>query len=272
MIALARTMFRSRELLWQLAWRDIRSRHKQSVIGVAWIVLQPLLLAAIFTVVFTKIVPIETDIPYPYPLFCFAGLVPWTFFATAVTFSTNSVVTSANLVRKVAFPRETLVVSSVLSSLVNLAMTLAVALIMMLVYRFILGDVRVRFHWSILWIVPLFAVSIVLALAVGFLLSAINVFFRDVAAAVPLLLRVWFFATPIVYSLSQVQENLSGKWLVLYRANPMVAVVSSFRSALLGGAAPEWKLIGTAALVSAVLLVPAYYFFKWGQQYFADVI
>ena len=270
MIALAQTLFRSRDLVWQLAWRDIRSRHKQSVIGVAWIVFQPLWQAAIFSIIFTKIVHIET--PQPYPVFCFVKLVPWTFFAVAITSATNSIVNSANLVRKVAFPREVLVVSAALSALVNLVIGLAAAFVMMAVFRFGLGAESIHFSIRILWIIPLLAVTLMLALAMGFLLSAANVFFRDVTAIVPLLIQVWFYATPIIYPMSLVESKLSEGWLRLYNLNPMASVMTSFGSAMLDGASPDLGLLSMAAVVSIVLLVVAWAFFRWAERYFADVI
>ncbi|MGD8877191.1 MAG: ABC transporter permease, partial [Syntrophobacterales bacterium] len=222
-----------RELLYFMAWRDIKVRYKQTVLGAAWAIIQPFFTMVVFSIFFGKLARVPSD-GLPYPIFAFAALVPWTFFANGLNQASNSLVGSANLIKKVYFPRLVVPISSVISGVVDFVLAFAVLLGMMLFYG-ILPTV------NILWL-PLFVLLIfVTALGVGFWLSALNVQFRDVRYTVPFLTQFWLFATPIAYPSSLLSET----WRTIYAINPMVGVVEGFR----------WALLGTDTAPGAIIFV-----------------
>jgi lipopolysaccharide transport system permease protein len=249
-----------RDLLYTLSAHRLQVRYKQSLLGPLWAILQPLALLLIYTVIFGRLAGVESE-GIPYTLFAFAALLPWTCFSTAVSSATNSLVSHFNLVTKVYFPREILPLTYVIAAVVDLA---AGGLILagLLVYR----------HWSLtmqaLWLIPVLAVMFVLALAVSLVLSAIQVRFRDIGMAMPLLLQVWMFATPIVYPLSAVPPH----WRSLYMLNPMVGVIDNVRRVLLHGTPPDFTSLGFAAGISIVLLMVALLYFKRIEATVADVL
>ena len=211
-----------RELLYFLVWRDVKVRYKQTVIGAAWTVIQPLLTIVIFTLVFQHFAKLPSD-GIPYPLFSFTGLLPWNYFAKALNNGINSVVGSANLITKVYFPRLILPISAILSGLIDFGISFLCLLGMMIWYGLMPG-------WGVLAL-PLFLLLAVLtALSVGLWLAVINVRYRDVGQAIPFLIQLWLFVSPVAYPLSVVPE----KWRVLYSLNPMTGVIEGFRWALLG--------------------------------------
>jgi lipopolysaccharide transport system permease protein len=263
-VAYVRDAWSRRELLRQLAWRDIKAERKQSLLGLSWVVLQPLAQMAVFTLVFSLIVPIKTA--KPYPIFAFTGLVTWGFLSATVSRASGSILAHANLVRKVYFPREFLIYAATISGLVNLAANVLVLAVMMMAYALLGHEIALSVH--VLWLAPVALVSVLLAQGAAFLLSALNAFWRDIGHALPLLLQVWFYATPIVYPLDRVPDRL----LPWYRLNPMVAVVTSTRNVLLEGAPPDYELLGIAAGVSAGLFLAGLIFFKRCEPHFADLI
>jgi lipopolysaccharide transport system permease protein len=239
-----------RELLYFMAWRDIRVRYKQTVLGAAWAIIQPFFTMVVFSIFFGKLAKVPSD-GLPYPIFAYAALVPWTFFANGLNQASNSLVGSANLIKKVYFPR--LVVDFVLA--------FAVLLGMMLFYG-ILPTV------NILWL-PLFVLLIfVTALGAGFWLSALNVQFRDVRYTVPFLTQFWLFATPIAYPSSLLSEP----WRTLYGVNPMVGVVEGFRWALLGTDTAPGPIIIVSTVVALVVFVGGAFYFRRMEKTFADVV
>ena len=255
-----REMWAYRELLYFLAWRDVKVRYKQTALGASWAVLQPLLTMLVFSLFFGALAKMPSD-GVPYPVFCFAALAPWTFFANGLAQASNSLVASANLIKKVYFPRLLVPVAVVLAGLPDLALSLLVLVGIMLYYG-------IHPHWgAALWVPLLLLLALVTSLGVGFWLSALNVKYRDVRYVVPFLTQVWLFATPVAYPASLLPEP----WRTLYGINPMVGVVEGFRWALLGtNAAP-----GRAALVSSVaalaILVTGAYYFRRVEKTFADV-
>jgi lipopolysaccharide transport system permease protein len=248
-----------RELLYFLVWRDLKIRYKQTALGAAWAIIQPLLTMVVFSFFFGTLAKLPSD-GVPYPIFSYAALVPWTFFANGLLQSSNSLVGNAGLIKKIYFPRLVIPVGTVLAGGVDFLLALAVLLGMMVFYGIYPG-------WNALWL-PLFVLlALATALGVGFWLSALNVQFRDIKYVVPFLSQIWMFATPIVYSSSL----LAGPWRTLYGLNPMVGVVDGFRWALLGTATAPGPVCGLSALVGLGLLLSGAAYFRRMERTFADV-
>jgi lipopolysaccharide transport system permease protein len=249
-----------RELLYFLVWRDIKVRYKQTVLGAAWVIIQPLLTMVVFTLFFGNLAKVPSD-GIPYPLFSFAGLVPWTLFAYSLTESSGSLVTNQNLITKVYFPRLIIPLASVLAGLVDFAISFAVLLVLMLYYG-VVPQV-----WALT--VPLFVIFAVLAaLSVGIWLSALNVEFRDVRYTIPFLTQFWMFLTPLAYASSLVPS----RWRLIYGLNPMAGVVEGFRWALLGRTNAPSVLLAASIPAVVVLLIGGTYYFRRMERTFADVV
>ena len=253
-------LWQYRELLYFLVWRDIKVRYKQTVLGLAWAVLQPVLTMVVFTLFFGNLARVPSD-GAPYALFSFAGLVPWTFFAYGLAQSANSVVVSQSLIGKIYFPRILLPTATVLSGVVDYIVALIVLFILLAYYDVSLGI-------AALWLVPLSLLTFVTSLAVGLWLSALNVKYRDVRYLVPFLTQLWLFATPIAYS----STLLADRWRTLYAVNPMVGVVDGFRWALLGVGRPPGVVLGVSALVAVMVLVAGVAYFQRTEVTFADIV
>jgi lipopolysaccharide transport system permease protein len=255
-----RELWAYRELLYFLVWRDIKVRYKQTALGASWAVIQPFFTMVVFSLFFGRLAGVPSD-GLPYPIFSFAALVPWTFFASGLTLSANSLVGSQQLIKKVYFPRLAIPVATVLSGLVDFAIAFMVLLAMMWFYGIIPGV-------AILWTAPLLLLALVTCLGVGFWLSALNVQYRDVRHAIPFLTQLWLFATPIAYPSSLLDEP----WRTLYALNPMVGVVEGFRWALLGAdTAPGPMILVSSAAAIAILAGGALYFRRL-ERTFADVV
>ena len=254
-----RELWGARELLYFLTWRDVKVRYKQTVLGAGWAILQPLLTMVVFTVFFGRLAKVPSD-GLPYPIFSFAALLPWTYFAQSMAQSSNSLVASSNLLKKIYFPRLVIPLSSVLSGLVDFATAFLVLLAMMFYYR-------VGVTPAILMVPAFLALATFAALGVGLWLSALNVKYRDVRYTVPFLTQIWLFATPVAYPSSMLDEP----WRTLFGLNPMAGVVEGFRWAILGSPPPSgmiWISIG----VSAVLLYTGLRYFRKVERSFADVV
>ncbi|HEX8491218.1 MAG TPA: ABC transporter permease [Pyrinomonadaceae bacterium] len=256
-----RELWEYRELLYFLAWRDIKIRYKQTALGLLWAVLQPFLTMLIFALFFGKLAGMPSD-NVPYPLFAFAALVPWTFFANGLTQSSNSLVGSANLIKKVYFPRLVVPISVVLGGLPDFALSFLVLLGMMAYYG-------IYPQWSVLlWLPLLLLLALVTALGVGLWLSALNVKYRDVRYIVGFLTQIWMFATPVVYPASLLSE----RWQLIYSINPMVGVIEGFRWALLGtDTAPGMPII-VSAITALLILVTGTFYFRRMEKTFADIV
>jgi lipopolysaccharide transport system permease protein len=249
-----------RELLYFLVWRDIKVRYKQTVLGAAWAIIQPLLTMVVFSVFFGRLAKVPSD-GIPYPIFAFAGLVPWTFFVHGLNQASNSLVGGANLIKKVYFPRLVMPVAAVLSGIIDFVLAFAVLVGMMFFYG-------VTPSVKILAVVPLIGLAMVTSLGVALWLSALNVEFRDVRYAVPFLSQFWLFATPIAYPSSLLSEP----WRTLYGVNPMVGVVEGFRWALLDAGTAPGPIILVSSAVAVALLVGGAYYFRRMEASFADVV
>lgn len=249
-----------RELLYFLTWRDVKVRYKQTVIGAAWAILQPFFSMVVFSLFFGRLAKIPSD-DLPYPIFSYAALVPWQFFANGLRQSSTSLVASANLVRKVYFPRLVIPIASVLSGVIDFALAFIVLLGLMLFY----GTLPTT---AIVWLPFFLLLALVTALGVGLWLTAMNVQFRDVKYAVPFLIQAWMFATPIAYPSSLLDEP----WRTLYGINPMAGVVEGFRWALLGTETAPGPIVLVSALVAVVILISGAYYFRRMEKTFADVV
>ncbi len=248
-----------RELLYFLVWRDLKIRYRQTFFGVAWAVLQPVLLMVVFSLSLGRIPGIETG-GVPYPLFVFAGLVPWTLFSQGLSGAANSLVGGEAIITKVWFPRLLMPVSAVLSFVPDLLIGLVILGALVLGYGVGIGV-------TVVWLVPLALLAIFFTAAGGTLLGAVNVRYRDVKHIVPFLVQVWFFASPIAYASTVIPEQ----WRWLYDLNPLVGVVEGFRWAILGGTAPIQAVVESVVVTAAVLVVALVYFGR-AERSFADVI
>lgn len=252
-------LWRSRELVFWLALRDIQVRYKQTALGIAWVLLQPLVTMGVFSIVFGRLAKLPSD-GVPYPLFVLAGLVPWTFFASALTNSAQSLVLNVNLLTKVYFPRLAIPIAAALASLVDLAL----ATLLLVVATCVWGPSPTA---RLLALVPLMALCLAAVLGVGLWLAATNVRYRDVRYVVPFLVQLWLFATPVAYSSSLVPS----RWRPLYALNPMVGVIDGYRWAVLGV-----RLQGPTVAVSlcsvAALLLFGVWTFRRQERSFADMV
>jgi len=253
-------LWRYRELIFFLTWRDIKVRYKQAVLGIAWAILQPLLTMLIFTIIFGVLLKTPSQ-GLPYPLFALSALLPWQLFATALQRSSVSLVGNANLITKIYFPRLAIPLSTVFAALVDFTISFIVLLGVTAFYGYWPG-------WNILWLIPIVIFTFLTALSVGLWLSALNVQYRDVQHMVPFLIQVWMYASPIVYPIETIPE---GAWRVLYGLNPMVGIIQGFRWALLGGNPPDATSLISAVMVM-ILLVSGLYYFRRMEKTFADIV
>ncbi|MBN1663697.1 MAG: ABC transporter permease [Deltaproteobacteria bacterium] len=255
-----RELWEYRDLLWLLAWKDIRVRYKQTVLGAAWAVLQPLLTMAVFSLFFGRLAKVPSD-GLPYPIFTFAALVPWTFFSFTLTQSSNSLVGNPNLIKKVYFPRLVVPMSCSISALVDMGFAFLVLCAFMAGYG-------MAPTLNILWLPALILLALVTALGAGLWFAALSVRYRDVRYIVPFLVQFWLFATPIAYPSSL----LSRPWQTVYALNPMVGVVDGFRWALLGSGSAPGPVLAVSALAALMLLFTGALYFRRMEATFADIV
>ena len=255
-----RELWEYRELLYFLVWRDVKVRYKQTAIGASWAVLQPLLTMVIFTLVFGRFANMPSN-GLPYPIFTYVALLPWTYFARSLSQSITSVVGNAHLITKVYFPRLLLPISAVVAGLIDFAIAFAFLIVMMFWYG-IVPD------WEIVFLPFFILLTMMTALSVSLWLSVINVRYRDIGQAVPFLLQIWMFISPVAYAVSVVPE----KWRLIYSLNPMAGVVEGFRWALTHSESPPILPIVISSIMVTALLYGGLVFFKRMEETFADVI
>jgi lipopolysaccharide transport system permease protein len=255
-----REVWMYRELLYFFVWRDLKVRYKQTVIGVAWVVLQPLMSMGVFTLFFGRLAKLPSD-GLPYPVFYFAALAPWTYFSTALTTATNVVVENQRVITKVYFPRLILPLSSVMSGLVDFAIAFVVLLALVLGYG-------LRPGLNALWLPVLLLLALATALGIGLWLSALNALYRDVKYVTPFLVQFWMLASPVAYPSSLVPVRY--RWL--YGLNPMAGVIEGFRWALTGHGQPPGALLLASAGAVAVLLLGGLFFFQRMEGTVADLV
>ena len=250
-----------RELVFFMVWRDIKVKYKQTLLGMAWAVIQPVMTMLVFTFLFDRVAKVPTD-GIPYPVFSFTALLPWGLFTVALNQGSRSLVAHNNMVTKIYFPRLILPMSSVFAGLVDFAIAFVILVGLMLYYR-------VTPAYNLLWTLPLFLLlALITALGVALWLSAVNVKYRDVNHALPFLTQFWLFITPVAYSSSVISE----RWQILYSLNPMAGVVNGFRWALLGtGNGPDVTL-WISAIISILIFISGLYYFRGMEKTFADTI
>jgi len=254
-----RELWLYRDLFFFSVWRDIKVRYKQTIMGVSWAIIQPLFSMVIFSLFFGRLAQLDSD-GLPYPLFNYAALVPWTFFATSVTLASNSLVQNSNMLKKIYFPRLIMPAATVLSVLVDFCLAFLVLLGMMLYFGF-------TPTLNALWLPLLLLLALTTALGISLWLSAMNVQFRDVRYTVPFLMQAWMFATPVVYSSSLLTEE----WRIIYGLNPMAGVVEGFRWALLGTDTAPGPMILLSTVTAVTILSSGAFYFRRMEKTFADV-
>lgn len=248
-----------RDLLYFLIWRDVKVRYRQTLLGAAWAILQPLLTVAIFTFIFGIVAKINSN-GIPYPIFAFSALLPWTFFANAVSSSGNSVINNSHLITKVYFPRLLIPIAPVCSGLVDLAVAFPVLFALLLYYR-------IPLTLTVLMLVPLIMLTAFLAIAVGIWLSAMNVKYRDIKFVIPFLIQIWMYLSPIAYPTTAIPA----KWRTIYSLNPFVGIAEGYRASIFGGSF-DWVALAVSLVLTVVILLIAVYQFRRMEREFADVV
>jgi len=249
-----------KDLVWTLSLHRIKVRYKQSVLGILWAFLQPISMMLVFTFIFSLIARMPSD-GIPYAIFAFTALLPWNYFSTSVSNGTSSLVKDAQFVTKVYFPREILPITYIVAALFDFAIALILLAGLMIYYQ-------VALTANVLYVLPIFLVLTCFALAISFIFSATQVRFRDIGMAVPLLLQLWLFATPVIYPLSAVPA----RWRWLYELNPMVGIIESFRQIVLKGEPPDMRSLMFSAVISVILLFISYLYFKRVEATMADFV
>ena len=260
MLESLRAVWQHRELIVSFAARDVKARYKQTALGIAWSVLQPLSMAIVFTLVFSLFARLPSD-GVPYPVFAYSALIFWTFFANTIIGGTVSMVANSPLIRKIYFPRETLIVAVLVAASLDL-----------LVASTIFGAMLLWYHLPLtlaaLWVLPLLALQVLLSFAIASALAALHVNFRDIGHGLPLFLQLWMFASPVAYPISAIPP-----WLVpFYLLNPMAGIIDGYRRALLHGQAPDMLAVGVSAIITVGILAMALPLFRHAERTFADVI
>ncbi len=254
-----RDLWQYRGLFYFLTWRDIKVRYKQTVIGFLWAIIQPFLKMVVFSIIFGSLAKMDSE-GFPYPIFLYAGLLPWEFFANSVSRTGQSVITSTSLITKVYFPRLIIPIASIGVCLVDFAISFLILIVLMLYYS-------VAPTLSIFIVLPLVLATIFTAIGVGVFISALNVAYRDFRYVVPFFVQIWMFLTPVVYATRIIPENW--RWLILL--NPMAGIVDAYRSAILGKAF-EWGNLGISMAMAVVIFVGGTMYFRKTEKYFADIV
>ena len=259
-----REVWRYRELLYFLAWRDVKVRYKQTFFGVGWVLLQPLLMTTVFTVFLGVLARVPSSLPYP--LLVLSGLLPWAFVSSSVIGCGQSLTGNASLITKVYFPRILVPIAHVLGRVVDFAILLVIVVFLILYYRLVL-DYPVPLTWAVVALPVVFAVTVLFTLALGILAACLNVRYRDVGMGLPVLVQIWMFVSPVVYS----PELVPGKWRLIYYLNPMVGLVQGFRAGLLGESMPLFAGLSTIIFTSLTLFV-ALVVFRRTEKSMADFV
>jgi len=253
-------IWRYRELFYFLTKRDIKVRYKQTVLGGLWAIIQPFFTMVVFSIFFGRLAKLPSD-GIPYPIFVYAGLLPWTYFANALANSGNSLVGSANLITKVYFPRVIIPASASLAGLLDLFIAMTILFVMMVYYGLFPGMALLLFPFLI-------ALTFLCAVGVGLWLSAMNVQYRDIRYAIPFIIQVWMFVSPVIYPASLVTERY--KWVLAL--NPMGGIINAFRACLLGHKPVDWSLLGVSTITIFVIFFSGLYYFRRMEKTFADVV
>lgn len=258
-----RELWQYRELFYFLTWRDVKVRYKQTALGVMWAIIQPLFNMLLFTIIFGRLAKLPSD-NIPYPLFAFAGLLPWTFFANAISAASSSLVGNSHLITKVYFPRLIIPAAAILAAVVDFAFAFGTMTLLVLYYR-------VPLTINLLAIPFLVLISIVLAFGVGTFMAALQVKYRDIRYVIPFLIQFWMFATPIIYPASLMPQQ----YRIIYSLNPMAGIIEAYRAALLGGindVGLNWLYLSLSSLITLLILFYSIFSFRRMEKMFADVV
>ncbi|MEW6088676.1 MAG: ABC transporter permease [bacterium] len=253
-------LFHYRELLFTFAARDIKVRYKQTIMGVGWALLQPLSLMIIFTIVFSKLVRIQSE-GIPYPVFSYCALLPWSFFSNSVNFGVASITNNMNLVTKIYFPREVFPFSAVIASFIDFLIASIIFIGMIVFYK-------INLNFYMIWIPVIILIQIVFTLSIVLFFSALNVYYRDIKYIMPITIQIWMYLTPIIYPINLVPE----KYRTIYMLNPMAGIIDGYRNVILKSLQPDFKHLILAACGSSILFILGYLYFKKAERVFADII
>ena len=254
-------LFQYRELLFFLIWRDIKVRYKQTVLGALWAILQPFLTMVVFTIFFGQLMEVPTD-GFPYPIFSYAALLPWTYFANALNNSGTSLVGSANLITKIYFPRLIVPIAAALAGLLDLAIALSILIGMMFYYH-------VSLSWGLLLWPILVLFTFLLAGGLGLWFSALYVKYRDIRYTLPFIIQLWLFASPVIYPSSMLPKRIQG---IIEICNPMCGFINAYRASFFGNTPIPWENLGTAIFISIIVFISGVLYFRRMEHEFADII
>jgi len=253
-------IYRRRELLYQLTLKQIKSRYKQSVLGISWAIIRPLGMMVVFTIVFSKFMKVPSD-GIPYPIFSYCALLPWTLFSTSLSSGVNSMTNNVSLIQQIYFPRMIFPLSAVLSSFVDFAIASVIFIGLLIFYK-----VQITIYLFLL--IPILILQIVFTIPLCMLGSALNVFYRDIGQAIIFITRLWMYACPIIYPVSVIPE----KYRLLYAFNPMAGIIDSYRKVIIQGVAPNWDYLLMAFVVTVIVFISFYSIFKKLEIRLADII
>jgi lipopolysaccharide transport system permease protein len=261
-------LWRYRELVYFMIWRDIKVRYKQTALGAAWAIIQPFFTMVVFTLFFGKLAKVPSD-NVPYPIFSYAGLLPWGLFTKALSDAGHSMISNRSMITKIYFPRLVIPIASVLAGVVDFAIAILVLFGMMIYYNALPNGTYHVVPTAAVWTMPLFLLlALVTALGVGLWLSALNVMYRDINYILPFITQFWLFITPIAYPSSMIPE----KWRLLYALNPMTGVVEGFRWALLGTDTAPGPMLAVSSTIAVLVLISGLFYFRRMERTFADQI
>ena len=255
-----KNLYNNKELLFQLTLKQIKSRYKQSVLGISWAIIKPLGMMVVFTVIFSKFMKVPSD-DIPYPIFSYCALLPWTFFSTSLSSGINSMTSNVSLIQQIYFPRIIFPLSAVMSSFVDFVIASVIFIGLMIFYK-------VQITIYVLLLIPILLLQIVFTLAVCLIGSALNVFYRDIGQALVFITQLWMYACPIVYPISVVPE----KYRMLYAFNPMTGIIDSYRKVIIQGIAPNWDYLLISFVVTVLVFISFYTVFRKLEMKFADII
>jgi len=256
----SKSIYNKRELLFQLTLKQIKSRYKQSILGISWALIRPLGMMIVFTIIFSKLIKVPSD-GIPYPIFSYCALLPWTFFSTSLNAGIMSMTSNITLIQQIYFPRELFPVSAVIASFVDFAIASVIFVGMIFFYK-------IQITLFVFLLIPVLFLQIVFTIAVCLLGSALNVFYRDIGQALVFVTQLWMYACPIVYPISVVPE----KYRMLYAINPMVGLIDSYRKVIIQGIAPNWDYLLISFVITVLVFVSFYTIFKRLEMRFADII
>jgi len=255
------TIYRYRELIYNLILRDIKARAKQSFLGYAWMIIPPVFQMVIFSILFQGILNLRLSGEIPYPLFLYCALVPWQFFSEGIRTATISIVNNAGLIRQVYFPKEVLIFSSITGKLFDFVISVIILTGLIIFYQ-------INVSLTIFYVPFLLLIQMIMMTGVSFFLSSVNTYYRDIGTGIVLLMQIWMYASPIIYPISKVPPN----FLLIYKINPMVGIIDGFRRVIIEGIPPQWNLILYSVSFSFILLLSTYLFFKKLEPSFADTV